>query len=89
MSCPECGERFPSEAILHRHRVFEHPHAVERERAAKEAAAAQERRDEEQTDDGFLRRASRRPERPSIFPSFRTTGQELPPWERERLARDG
>ena len=83
MNCPDCDESFPSESILHRHRVFEHAEKLEQETA--ERARALEPEDGRFTDDGFLKASNRRPERPPIFPAFGTLSDEMPPWERERI----
>lgn len=86
--CPDCTEEFPSDAILHRHRVFEHPDAVEREAAERAQAREQDAEDDRFTPDGFLKATNRRRGRPSLFPAFPAPEAEAPPWERERLGSD-
>jgi hypothetical protein len=90
MNCPDCNAPpFPSEAILQRHREFEHPeeYAADREAAAKaaaekKAAAGEPDPDDRFTKDGFLRRTGRRTERPSLFPSF-DLAAPASPWDEE------
>ena len=101
MICPECGQDFPGEPILLRHREFEHPEEfaaagsadAEAARALQEAAAEEGR----YTSDGFLKRVGAKREAPptdnaglldGLFPSA-DPGAALPPWDRELQDRRG
>jgi hypothetical protein len=96
MNCPDCNAPpFPSEAILARHREFEHPEAVAAELEAAEKTAAEKKLAATEpeniyTVDGFLKAANRRTERPSLLPPQLSDapGDARPPWEREALDID-
>jgi hypothetical protein len=87
MTCPDCGEEFPSDSILHRHRVVEHPESVEAEATERAAQKAVQDEDDRFTPDGFLKANHRRKNAPLLrhpFPDFPTgIVSPLPPWDVE------
>jgi hypothetical protein len=100
MNCPDCGEPFPGDAILLRHREFEHPEelaaALEAEGSARAAQEAAQEDEGRLTKDGFLRRTGAKqapPTDPStllgnLFPES-DPGAALPSWKREVLEHGG
>jgi hypothetical protein len=69
MACPDCGQEHPSEAILLRHREFEHSESLEAEGSARAAQEAVQEDEGRFTPDGFYGARAhaplpRRPTRP-------------------------
>jgi hypothetical protein len=84
MTCPDCGEVFPSDSILHRHRLVEHAESVEGEATERAERKVVQEQDDRVTSDGFLKANHRRSERPSIFPEMPRAESPLAPWDQER-----